>query len=67
MTFKEIINMWPSYLTLAQDLGVPPGTVAAWKHRNHLPARYWRKIVKAATIRGYQKITLSKLAEIAEI
>jgi hypothetical protein len=49
---KHIFDIWPTLSDLAADLGRPYPTVAAWKQRGSIPARYDLKLVQAAEKRG---------------
>jgi hypothetical protein len=62
-TFREIIDLWGSYATLASDVGEAYVTVQQWAHRNRIPSRAWLKVVSAADARGFA-VTLEVLAEI---
>jgi hypothetical protein len=59
---EQIIRIWPSLALLATDLGVPYPTVAAWRQRGSIPARYDLDLVEAARRRGHE-LALSDLAE----
>jgi hypothetical protein len=51
---KHIIDdIWPTLSDLAADLGKPYPTVAAWKRRGSIPARYDLQLVQAARKRGH--------------
>ncbi len=62
-TFRQIIDLWGSYATLASDVGEAYVTVQQWSHRNRIPSRAWLKVVSAADARGFA-VTLEMLAEI---
>lgn len=66
-TFADIINLWPkpAPVTLGVDLGELPVTVRAWRTRNVLPDRKWKRVVECARLRGIEGVTLEILAEIA--
>lgn len=64
-SFAAIIDLWPSNQAFGEDVGVPKGTVAVWKHRNSVPAERWRLMVDAAVRRGIPGVTLERLADIA--
>lgn len=53
--------MWPTLADLAKDLGKPYPTVAAWKQRGSIPARYDMALISAAKQRG-RNLTLEQLA-----
>jgi DNA-binding transcriptional regulator YdaS (Cro superfamily) len=49
---EKLLQIWPTAAALAQDLGLPYPTVAAWKERG-IPARRAPAIVQAARARGH--------------
>jgi hypothetical protein len=59
---EHIFRMWPTLSDLAADLGRPYPTVAAWKQRGSIPARYDLDLVQAAAKRGHT-ITFEQLAK----
>jgi hypothetical protein len=63
-TFAALIDLWPTAVELAGDLGVKDVTARAWKARG-IPAEYWTGLVAAAARRQIQGVTLELLAEIA--
>lgn len=63
-TFADVINLWPSAVALAEDVGVKEVTARAWRARG-IPAEYWTGVVAAALVRGFEGVTLELLAELA--
>lgn len=59
---EHIFGIWPRLTDLAADLGRPYPTVAAWKQRGSIPARYDMELVRAARARGAD-LTLEQLAQ----
>lgn len=59
-TFNRIITKWPSYQSLADDLGQPVDTVRKWNKRNSIPAGVWMDLVSVASRRGFD-VTLEDL------
>jgi hypothetical protein len=57
----SISGVWRFMSELADDLGVPYTTVASWKQRGRIPAKYDFQIIRAAKARGTE-ITLEQLA-----
>lgn len=49
---ERILRIWPTLAELASDIGKPYPTVASWKQRGSIPARYDRAIITAAKARG---------------
>lgn len=59
---KHVFDIWPDLRTMAADLGKPYSTVASWRQRGSIPAKYDLDIVRAARGRGIE-LTLEALAE----
>ncbi|MBN8189518.1 hypothetical protein JF540_22795 [Salipiger thiooxidans] len=59
---EHIAHIWPTMADLAADLGKPYSTVAAWKQRGSIPAKYDLPLIRAARARG-KDLTLEVLAE----
>jgi len=66
MTFRQIIDLWPTMSALATDVGLQDKyqTVAAWKRRDSIPPDYWRSVVEAAKRRDLP-VTYETLANAA--
>lgn len=47
-------------------MGVPYGTVLAWKRRQTLPDKYWVRLIAAAERRGISGLTADTLLDVAE-
>ena len=58
---EQIIALWPSMSDLAADLGKPYSTVAAWKQRGSIPAKFDLDLIEAAARHG-KALTLEQLA-----
>jgi hypothetical protein len=50
---EHIAHIWATMADLAADLGKPYTTVAAWKQRGSIPAKYDTPIIRAASARGH--------------
>lgn len=61
-TFQQIIDLWPSRVAFADDIGVSPQAVTNMVTRDSVPARYWIKMVGAADRRCIAGINLTTLA-----
>ncbi len=59
---EHILNIWPSTVDLANDLGVPYTTAASWRARGSIPAKHDLDLVAAAAVRGHE-LKLETLAE----
>lgn len=64
-SFAEIIALWPTVAAFADDVGVKYPTAASWEQRNTLPSDIWEDVVLAAADRGFEGVTLERLAAIA--
>jgi hypothetical protein len=65
-TFAEIIDLWPTAIALAGEVGVTDIVVRAWKRRG-IPGEYWARIVAAAKDKPFASlITLELLARLGE-
>jgi hypothetical protein len=62
----DIISKWPSVAEFAKDLGIEYSTAHTWRQRGLTDARRLLDIVKAAEKRGFDGVTLEKLANIAK-
>ncbi len=62
MTITEILDKWPSYRQLADDIGVTPQAVIKWKARQSIPAMYLRNIYEHSAKHGYG-VTYKMLVE----
>jgi len=57
VSFRSIVEMWPTSEALANDLSLKGVHVRAWKRRNSIPWGHWPTLLRAAKRRG---IGLSK-------
>lgn len=62
LCMKEIFAIWPTTAALADDLGKPYATVASWRGRGSIPARYDLDLIRAASARG-KRLTLEQIAK----
>lgn len=65
-TFSQIIDALGGYAKAADAIGVPAGTVSAWKTRDSIPPAYWHRLVNAATAQGISGVSLETLARMSE-
>jgi hypothetical protein len=56
---NAIFDIWPTMAEMAQDLGLPYQTVAAWRSRG-IPYRRFEAVLRAAEARGHA-LTLEDL------
>lgn len=59
---ENIFSLWNNLSDLSKDINVPYQTVAAWKQRGSIPAKYDMDLVEAASRRG-QRLTLDDMAQ----
>lgn len=59
---EHISHIWPTITELADDLGVPYSTAAAWFQRGSFPAKRDLDLIEAARKRG-RSLTLEQIAE----
>lgn len=77
-SFVDIIEAWPNdppdrprpgplprFRLFADDLDIPYKTALAWRSRDNIPARYWRRMVNVAKRRKVKGVTFECLAMIA--
>lgn len=46
--FREIISLWPSIQTLADEIGEKTFTVEKWRTRNSVPSHAWKRLLTKA-------------------
>lgn len=74
MWFTPIILRWrdglkekdDGVLSLAADLALPAKNVRRWKDIDSVPADWFAEVARAAARRGFDDITVERLALIAE-
>jgi hypothetical protein len=64
-SFRDLIGLWPSARAFARDAGCSPALVRQWRHRDSVPARYWRGIIEGAARRGLHSIDAAWLTRLA--
>lgn len=60
----DIINLWPSAVAYAADIGTTPVNARAFRRRG-IPSRHWQATVAAAAARGYAGVSMELLASLA--
>lgn len=65
-SFIAVMNRWGTLTALGTDCDVRLVTVQQWKIRDNIPARFWARLVEAAHNRGFNDVTLSLLAKLAD-
>ena len=64
--FRAIIDLWPTRVAFAGDVGVPPITAQQWHNRDSIPAAKFNDVVRAAHKAGHRNVTVYLLADLAE-
>lgn len=67
MTHADLINLWPTIVAFAGDIGVNYEAAKGMRRRGSVPSGYWRAMVVAARERGIEGVTYERLAEMAAI
>lgn len=63
--FRQVIGLWPSIQTMADDLGEKQFTVEKWRTRNSVPPRAWKRLLSKAQKRRLP-VTADLLVDLAE-
>ena len=64
-SFREIIDLWPSRVALADELGVRPQAIANMHMRDSVASEHFNKIVEAAKSMGYDGVTHELMCNLA--
>lgn len=64
-SFRTLIGLWPSTRAFARDAGCSTTLVRQWRHRDWVPAQYWRGIIDGAARRGIASIDAAWLTGLA--
>jgi hypothetical protein len=57
LSFRDIIETWPSVYALANDIGAGAEIVRQWHVRNSIAPGWFYSVVAAAQAKGYRWIT----------
>lgn len=66
-SFKQAMDLWPSKLVLAQDLGVLQSRVEKWYFRDNIPAEFWQDMIDVAKRRKLGKLTHEGFGKLAAL
>jgi hypothetical protein len=61
---REIIDLWPSRVDFAAEVGIKYERASAWYRRNSIHSDFWADVVRAAGGRGFYAVTTDLLAQI---
>ena len=64
-SFSEIVDLWPSFAAMADDIGAKANTVAKWHLRDRISPDCWLAVAEAAERRGYDGVTVDLMARLA--
>lgn len=70
VTYKQVIDLWPTRQALADDLshvtgeGVLVSRVNQWLVAGRIPRKHWQSVEEAAKHRGIESASLESLAEV---
>jgi hypothetical protein len=64
-SFRDLIGLWPTTRAFARDAGCSPVLARQWRHRDWVPAQYWRGIIDGAARRGIPSIDAAWLTGLA--
>jgi hypothetical protein len=64
--FSPLIRRWPTVVQFAHDVGAPERSVREWIRNDSIPASWFQAVVRAASARGEEAISLELLANLAE-
>lgn len=65
MSFREVIDVWPTYAQMARDLGTSISAIKQMRRRNRIAAHYWSAIVAQSAERG-RPVSFEDLAHSAQ-
>lgn len=65
-TFRQVIDLWPTMVELAAELGVGYEACNQWRKRDSIPPWAHAALYKAAQSRGFKAVTRELLDELSE-
>lgn len=63
-SYRDIIDCWPRYADLAEELNVTTASVKQMRHRDKIPPCYWEQLVEAGHKWKVSGLSLDLLARI---
>lgn len=63
-SFRSIIDLWPTRIAMASDVGGAAGEVSKWWQRDKIPDRWWARVV-STQVAMENGVTLEVLARLA--
>lgn len=64
-THREIVALWPSVVSLANDLGAPAPKVRQWHYRDRIPSAHWANVIMNVKRHFGIVITMAEIATMA--
>lgn len=64
LSFRSIIDLWPSPDALALEIGARVEAVRKWRQRDNIPAPWWSAIVLSQTAQSAE-VTFAAMANLA--
>lgn len=65
MTFRDLIDAWPSCREFAAEIGVTVLNARQMRNRDSIAPEHWPALVSAAKARGIEGATFETLAQMA--
>lgn len=65
-TVRDLIALWPTHRSLAEDVGAPLSRVQKWPQAGAVPAKYHYRLHKAAVRRGFA-VTAEDIARLHDV
>lgn len=65
-SFSDIIAAFGGVVPFRDAMGLPDLNARQMKLRDSIPAGYWPRVVREASLRDIDGVTLEKLAELAQ-
>lgn len=63
--FAEVIDLWPSKSSLAEDLEVSQKVVYQWHSRKQIPGYHWNAILQSARKNKIRGLSLKLFADLS--
>lgn len=51
MSFRSIIELWPSADAMADEIGAGAAAVRKWSQRDRIPAEWWNAVLSARRVK----------------
>jgi hypothetical protein len=64
VSFRSIIDLWPSADAMAGEIGAGVAAVRKWAQRDRIPAEWWSAVLAAPRVKK-AKVTAELMADLA--